>query len=148
MLSFVKGCVHCVFWFFSKMICHPIFMLASPNNIGVHNSILEYVSTTDISTTPPCLLSWLSHSIPFHLKRNFWFFSSFIIKIPKSSKLQESANKMGNDILLLEGRMKKEYLLSWGEETHTKKSARVPKVEEPYYLCHHIFYDRYQKEDK
>jgi hypothetical protein len=28
--------------------------------------------------------------------------------------------------------------LSRGEETHTKKSARVPKVEETYYLYHHI----------
>jgi hypothetical protein len=44
--------------------------------------------------------------------------------------------------------MKKEYLLSRGEETHTKKSARVPKVEEPYYLCHHILSDRFQKEAK
>jgi hypothetical protein len=44
--------------------------------------------------------------------------------------------------------MKKEYLLSRGEETHTKKSARVPKVEEPYYLCHHILSDRCQKEAK
>jgi hypothetical protein len=42
--------------------------------------------------------------------------------------------------------MKKEYLLSRGEETHTKKSARVPKVEEPYYLCHHILSDQFQKE--
>jgi hypothetical protein len=44
--------------------------------------------------------------------------------------------------------MKKEYLLSRGEETHTKKSAGVPKVEEPYYLCHNIFYGRFQKEAK
>jgi hypothetical protein len=36
--------------------------------------------------------------------------------------------------------------LSRGEETHIKKSARVPKVEEPYYLCHHILSDRFQKE--
>jgi hypothetical protein len=27
--------------------------------------------------------------------------------------------------------MKKEYMLSRGEETQTKESARVPKVEEP-----------------
>jgi hypothetical protein len=44
--------------------------------------------------------------------------------------------------------MKEEHLLSQGEETHTKKSARVPKVEEPYYLCHHIISDRFQKEAK
>jgi hypothetical protein len=44
--------------------------------------------------------------------------------------------------------MKKEYLLSQGEETHTKKCARVPKVEEPYYLCHYILSDRFQKEAK
>jgi hypothetical protein len=38
--------------------------------------------------------------------------------------------------------MKKEYLLSRGEETHIKKeSARVPKVEEPYYHCYHILSD-------
>jgi hypothetical protein len=44
--------------------------------------------------------------------------------------------------------MKKEYPLSRGEETDTKKSARVPKVEEPHYLCHHILFDRYKKEAK
>jgi hypothetical protein len=44
--------------------------------------------------------------------------------------------------------MKKKYLLSRGEETHTNKSARVPKVEEPYYLCHHILSNRFQKEAK
>jgi hypothetical protein len=44
--------------------------------------------------------------------------------------------------------MIKEYLLSLGEETHTKKSAQVFKVEEPYYLCHHILFDQFQKEAK
>jgi hypothetical protein len=44
--------------------------------------------------------------------------------------------------------MKKEYLLRQGMETHSKKSARVPKVEETYYLCHHILSDRFQKEAK
>jgi hypothetical protein len=44
--------------------------------------------------------------------------------------------------------MKKEYLLSRYEETHNKKSARVPKIQEPYYLCHHIFFNRFQKETK
>jgi hypothetical protein len=44
--------------------------------------------------------------------------------------------------------MKKEYLLSRGEETHTKKSAPVPKAEKPYYLCHHILSDQFQKEAK
>jgi hypothetical protein len=44
--------------------------------------------------------------------------------------------------------MKMEYLLSRCEETHTKKSARVAKVEEPYYLCHRILFDRFQKEAK
>jgi hypothetical protein len=41
--------------------------------------------------------------------------------------------------------MKKEYLLNRGEETHTKKSVRVPKVEESYYLCHHILSDDFKK---
>jgi hypothetical protein len=41
--------------------------------------------------------------------------------------------------------MKKEYLFSRGEEIHTKKSAQVPKVDEPYYLCHHIVSDQFQK---
>jgi hypothetical protein len=36
--------------------------------------------------------------------------------------------------LALEGRMKKDYLLSRGEEA--------------YYLCHHIPFDRFQKEAK
>jgi hypothetical protein len=31
--------------------------------------------------------------------------------------------------------------LSRGEKTHTKKSTRVPKVDEPYYLCYHILSD-------
>jgi hypothetical protein len=44
--------------------------------------------------------------------------------------------------------MKKKYLLSRGEETHIKESARVPKVEEPYYLSHHILSDQFQKEAK
>jgi hypothetical protein len=44
--------------------------------------------------------------------------------------------------------MKKEYLLSQGEEIHNKKSAQVPKVEEPYYLCHHILSNQFQKEAK
>jgi hypothetical protein len=44
--------------------------------------------------------------------------------------------------------MKKKYPLSRGEETHTKKSTRLHKVEEPYYLCHHILSDRFQKEAK
>jgi hypothetical protein len=44
--------------------------------------------------------------------------------------------------------MKKEYLLSRGEETHNKKSARVTKVEEPYYLYYHIRSGRFQKEPK
>jgi hypothetical protein len=39
--------------------------------------------------------------------------------------------------------MKKEYLLRRGEETHTKKSALVPMVEEPYYLFHHILSNRF-----
>jgi hypothetical protein len=44
--------------------------------------------------------------------------------------------------------MKKEYLFNRGEETHTKKSVRVLKVEEPYYFCHHVLSDRFQKEVK
>jgi hypothetical protein len=44
--------------------------------------------------------------------------------------------------------MKNDYLLSRGEETHIKKSVRVPKVEDPYYLCHYILSDRFQKETK
>jgi hypothetical protein len=44
--------------------------------------------------------------------------------------------------------MKKEYLLSRGEETHTKVSARVPKVEEPKYHYYHILSGSFQKETK
>jgi hypothetical protein len=44
--------------------------------------------------------------------------------------------------------MKKEYLLSRSDETHTKKIARLPKVEEPYYLWHHIHSYHFQKEAK
>jgi hypothetical protein len=51
-LSFVKGCVHLSFEFFSKMICYPHYLLASPKNIGVHNSTPEYASIANISTTP------------------------------------------------------------------------------------------------
>jgi hypothetical protein len=52
-LSFVKGCVHVSFEIISKMICYlEFFLLASPKNIGVHTSIPEYASTTNISTTP------------------------------------------------------------------------------------------------
>jgi hypothetical protein len=52
-LSLVKGCVHLSFEFFSKMICYPHYLLASPNNISVHNSTPEYASAANISTTPP-----------------------------------------------------------------------------------------------
>jgi hypothetical protein len=52
-LSFVKGCVHLSFDFFSKMISYPHNLLASPKNIGVHNSTLEYASTANIFTAPP-----------------------------------------------------------------------------------------------
>jgi hypothetical protein len=53
-LSFVKGCVHLSFEFFSKMICYPkFFLLASPKNIGVHNSTPKYASTANIFTICP-----------------------------------------------------------------------------------------------
>jgi hypothetical protein len=52
-LSFVKGCVHLSFEFFSKMICYPHYLLTSPKNIGVHKSTPEYPSTANISTTLP-----------------------------------------------------------------------------------------------
>jgi hypothetical protein len=41
-----------------------------------------------------------------------------------------------------------EHLLRWGEKTHTKKSAWVPKIKEPYYICYHILSDVFQKEAK
>jgi hypothetical protein len=51
-LSFVKGCVHLSFKFLLKMITYPKkILLASPKNIGMHTSTLEYVSTANISTT-------------------------------------------------------------------------------------------------
>jgi hypothetical protein len=53
LLSFVKGYVHLSVDFFSKMICYPHYLLASPKNIGVHNSTPKYASTANISTTPP-----------------------------------------------------------------------------------------------
>jgi hypothetical protein len=51
-LSYIKGCVHLSFEFFLKMICYPHYLLASPKNIGVHNSTPKYASTANISTTP------------------------------------------------------------------------------------------------
>jgi hypothetical protein len=58
-LSFVKGCVQLNFEKNSKMICYPHYLLASPRNIVVHNSILEYASTASISTVM---------TMPFHVK--------------------------------------------------------------------------------
>jgi hypothetical protein len=52
-LSFVKGCVQVSFEKISKMICYPHDLLASPRKTEVYTSTLEYVSTADISTTPP-----------------------------------------------------------------------------------------------
>jgi hypothetical protein len=52
-LSFGKGCVQLSF--FSKMICYPHYLLASPRNIGVQTSTSGYASTADISTTPTSL---------------------------------------------------------------------------------------------
>jgi hypothetical protein len=60
-LSFVKGCVQLSFEFFSKMICYPHYLLASPRNISVHTSTPEYTSPTDISTTPTSPQSWFSY---------------------------------------------------------------------------------------
>jgi hypothetical protein len=40
------------FEIFRKWFAIQIFLLVTLNNIGMHNSIMEYVSTTDISTTP------------------------------------------------------------------------------------------------
>jgi hypothetical protein len=51
-LSFVKGFVHLSFEFFSKTICYPHYLLASPKNIAVHNSTPEYASTANISISP------------------------------------------------------------------------------------------------
>jgi hypothetical protein len=45
------------------MICYPHYLLASPRNIGVHTSTLEYASTADISTTPTSLKSWFSYIV-------------------------------------------------------------------------------------
>jgi hypothetical protein len=41
-LSFVKGCVYLSFEKISIMICYQKNLLASPKNIGVHTSTLEY----------------------------------------------------------------------------------------------------------
>jgi hypothetical protein len=43
------------------MICYPHYLLASPRNIGVHTSTLEYASTADISTTHTSPQSWFSY---------------------------------------------------------------------------------------
>jgi hypothetical protein len=51
-LSFVKGCVQLSFEKISNMICYPHYLLASPRNIGMHTSTLEYASAANISTTP------------------------------------------------------------------------------------------------
>jgi hypothetical protein len=61
MLSFVKGCVQLSFDFFSKLICYPQYLLASPRNIGVQTSTLEYASTANISTTATSPESWFSY---------------------------------------------------------------------------------------
>jgi hypothetical protein len=60
-LSFVKGCAHLRFEKKSKMICYPHYLLASPKNIGMHNSTPEYMSTANISTTHSSPYSWFSH---------------------------------------------------------------------------------------
>jgi hypothetical protein len=60
-LSFVKGCVQLSFDFFSKMICYPHYLLASPRNIGAHTSTPEYASTANISTTLTSPKSWFSY---------------------------------------------------------------------------------------
>jgi hypothetical protein len=52
-LSLVMGCAHLSFEKNSKMICYTHYLLASPENISMHNSTLEYAYNTNISTTPP-----------------------------------------------------------------------------------------------
>jgi hypothetical protein len=49
---------------FQKWSAIQIFLLASSRNIGVHNSIPEYVSTADIYTTPH--FHNRGSAIPFH----------------------------------------------------------------------------------
>jgi hypothetical protein len=107
------------------MICHPHLLLASPINIGVHTSTLEYVSTANISTTPHlhnhglamlvCITPFRNMRPPLvywsHLKRSFEevIFSSNIIKTTKSSrdeawkKLQESL-QIKEEVNILRGK--------------------------------------------
>jgi hypothetical protein len=48
-LIFVKGCVYLSFEKKKlKTICYPHYLLASPKNIGEHNSIPEYAPTASI----------------------------------------------------------------------------------------------------
>jgi hypothetical protein len=90
-LSFVKGCVHLSFDFFSKMICYSEtnYLLTSPRNIGVHNSILEYVSNTSISL----VLTMPFHVKPFERKFLKKWFSPQISSKPLSPQETEHIRK-------------------------------------------------------
>jgi hypothetical protein len=55
---------------------------------------------------------------------------------------------MSSTYLAFRGYDEKKHLLSRGEEAHTKKSAHVPNIEEPYYHCYHFLSGRFQKEAK
>jgi hypothetical protein len=82
-LSFVKGYVQLSFEKMTKMIFYPHYLLASPRNNGVHNSIPQYVSTAIIST----VMTMTFPVKPFE-KKVFEevIFSSNIIKTPRSSR--------------------------------------------------------------
>jgi hypothetical protein len=64
LLSFVEGCVLFEFRKFSNQFFLCEIFLASPKNIGMHNFIPEYASTTNISTTPPFHIHGIAMFIP------------------------------------------------------------------------------------
>jgi hypothetical protein len=114
MLSFVKGCVHWVLIFFSKMICYPYYLLASPQKIlacitphqnmhpppiypqlpHLHNHGLAMsVCITPFQNMCPPPVYWS------HLKRSFWK-SDFLLKYhqnPEVLKRQSKKQERGRE---------------------------------------------------
>jgi hypothetical protein len=92
--------------FFSKMIFYAHYLLASPKNIGVHNSTLEYASTANIYSTFTLHnhgLAMLAYQTPLqnmrtppvywsHLKISFWR-SDFLLNYQQNPQVLRRRSK-------------------------------------------------------
>jgi hypothetical protein len=110
------------------MIYYPHYLLASPRNIGVHTSTLEYASTGDISTTPTSPKSWFSYigmhnSIPEYASTAS---ISIVMTLPFHVKPVEK--KVFEEVIfLLKYHQKPQVLKTWSIEKKREKVLKKGK---------------------